>query len=97
MPTQGFFIRDIPVPMKNGLHPCRPPSGSAVAFASARRRTATATPTLLQGRSDASRDRDDDRLATIVDRDRLPSLNRGAIAVAIAVKAWRNDELAMQP
>ena len=42
MHPRGFFIRDIPVPMKNGLHPCRPPFGSSVAFASARRRTTTA-------------------------------------------------------
>ncbi|WP_223621651.1 hypothetical protein [Lysobacter sp. ESA13C] len=40
MPTQGFFIRDIHVPMKNGAHPCAPPSGSSIAFASAVRRTA---------------------------------------------------------
>ncbi|ALN64708.1 hypothetical protein GLA29479_3857 [Lysobacter antibioticus] len=30
MPTQGFFIRDIHVPMKNGPHPCGPPSGSSI-------------------------------------------------------------------
>jgi hypothetical protein len=37
-----IFHTDILVPMKNGPHPCGPPSGSSIAFASARRRTATA-------------------------------------------------------
>ncbi len=66
----GLYIRDIPVPMKNGAHPCAPPCGSSIAFASARRRTATATATatLLLGRSGASRDRV--RSASIVGRDK---------------------------
>jgi len=47
MHSQGFFMRDIPVPMKNGAPPCAPPFGSSLAFANAGRRTATATATAI--------------------------------------------------
>ena len=82
----GLYIRDIPVPMKNGAHPCAPPFGSSIAFASARRRTATtrflrqrrlqmqSTGTLPLSRSDASRDREP--MVTPQPKDRGRGLRR---------------------